>query len=218
MANAEEPGTTGVVLAAGAGTRLGRGPKALLPYRGRPLVEAVAEALLDGGCRDVVVILGSGAPDVTAAASLSPYRTVVNEEWQSGMGSSFLLGNASAGPGTHLMIALVDQPGLTARTVGRLLAAHRPGRITAAAYFQREEGSAGANTEGNGRFRRGHPLLIDVGLRSAVAETVTGDAGARRFLQDHPELVDEVDCSDQSTGQDIDTPDQLFLLGQQPLG
>jgi nicotine blue oxidoreductase len=43
--------------------------------------------------------------------------------------------------------------------------------------------------------------------------TVTGDAGARRFLQAHPELVDEVDCSDQSTGEDIDAPDQLGLLG-----
>jgi nicotine blue oxidoreductase len=25
--------------------------------------------------------------------------------------------------------------------------------------------------------------------------------------------VDEVDCSDQSTGEDIDTPEQLRLLG-----
>jgi nicotine blue oxidoreductase len=49
---------TGIVLAAGAGTRLGLGPKALLPYRGRPLVESVAGALLDGGCREVLVVLG----------------------------------------------------------------------------------------------------------------------------------------------------------------
>ncbi len=32
-------GTTAVLLAAGAGTRLGLGPKALLPFRGRTLVE-----------------------------------------------------------------------------------------------------------------------------------------------------------------------------------
>lgn len=208
MGNADQIRTTGVVLAAGAGTRLGRGPKALLPYRGRPLVEAVAAALLDGGCREVVVVLGAGAQDVASIAELDRYRTVVNHEWQSGMGSSLLLGNASADPADHLMIALVDQPGLTMRTVGRLLAAHQPGRITAAAY-----NDDGASTVGSRRFRRGHPLVIDAGLRQAVAETVTGDAGARGFLQAHPELVDEVDCSDQSTGEDVDTPAQLHLLG-----
>lgn len=208
MGNMTDSRTTAVVLAAGAGTRLGKGPKALLPYRGRPLVEAIAGALLDGGCREVVVVLGAGAPDVTAIAELDRYRTVVNKDWQSGMGSSFLLGAAAADPGDHLLIALVDQPGLTARTVGRLLAAHRPGRITAAAY-----GDGGPDGGPDGKRRRGHPLLIDVVLREAVSGTVAGDAGARGFLLAHPELVDEVDCSDQSTGEDIDTPEQLHLLG-----
>ena len=204
MGNMSETRTTAVVLAAGAGRRLGKGPKALLPYRGRPLVESIAGALLDGGCREVVVVLGAGAADVASIAELDRYRTVVNVDWQSGMGSSFLLGNAAADPRDHLLIALVDQPGLTLRTVGRLLAAHRPGRITAAAY-----GDGGAD----GTVRRGHPLLIVVGLRDAVASTVAGAAGARGFLQPHPELVDGVDCSDQSTGQDVDTPEQLHLLG-----
>ncbi|WP_442858532.1 nicotine blue oxidoreductase [Arthrobacter sp. 9AX] len=213
-AGMDEVRATGIVLAAGAGTRLGRGPKALLPYRGRPLVESVAGALLDGGCRGVVVVLGAGAPDVASIAELDRYRTVVNREWQSGMGSSLLLGNSAADPGDHLMVALVDQPGLTPRTVGRLLAAHRPGRVTAAAY---EDGAAAAEgsspNRAGGGLRRGHPLIIDVTLRQAVAETVTGDAGARSFLRVHPELVDEVDCSDLSSGLDVDTPEQLYLLG-----
>ncbi|MET4591683.1 nicotine blue oxidoreductase [Arthrobacter sp. 754] len=207
MGNMTEIRTAGVVLAGGAGTRLGRGPKALLSYRARPLVESIAGALLDGGCHEVVVVLGARAADVAALAELDHYRTVVNEDWESGMGSSFLLGNAAADPKCHLLIALVDQPGLTPRIVTRLLAAHRPGRITAAAY-------SGGDGEGNsnGTVRRGHPLLIDVDLRDAVAATVTGDAGARFFLKSHPELVDEVDCSDESTGEDIDTPEQLRLL------
>ena len=204
----QEPWTTGVVLAAGAGTRLGLGPKALLPYRGRPLVESVAGAMFDGGCHDVVVILGAGAAEVVAAADLGRFRTAVNPDWQSGMGSSFMLGERTADPADHLLVALVDQPGLTPETVARLLAAHRPGRITAAAYRRRDlpDGSPGS------QLQRGHPLLIDASLRPAVAATVTGDAGARGFLRDHPALVDEVDCSDLSTGEDVDTPDQLGLL------
>ncbi|ACL41157.1 molybdenum cofactor cytidylyltransferase [Pseudarthrobacter chlorophenolicus A6] len=200
--------TTGIVLAAGAGTRLGRGPKALLPFRGRPLVEAVAGSLLDGGCREVVVVLGAGAAEVAAAADLGRCRVAANKDWQSGMGSSFLLGEKEADPADHLLVALADQPGLTPETVARLLAAHRPGRITAAAYRRRDlpDGSPGS------QLQRGHPLLIDASLRPAVAATVTGDAGARGFLRDHPALVDEVDCSDLSTGEDVDTPDQLGLL------
>ncbi|TLM82772.1 nucleotidyltransferase family protein [Pseudarthrobacter sp. NamE2] len=199
---------TGIVLAAGAGTRLGLGPKALLPYRGRPLVEAIAGTLLHGGCREVVVVLGAGAADVAAGAMLDRCRIVVNPDWHTGMGSSFLLGEQAADPADHVLVALVDQPGLTPETVARLLAAHRPGRITAAAY-RRREASDGGLAQG---LHRGHPLLIDASLRPAVRETVAGDAGARGFLQAHPDLVDEVDCSDQSTGEDIDTPDQLGLL------
>ncbi|WP_426764170.1 nicotine blue oxidoreductase [Pseudarthrobacter sp. 1G09] len=210
--------TTGVVLAAGAGTRLGLGPKALLPYRGRPLVEAIAGALFDGGCRDVVVVLGAGAAEVVEAADLGRCRVAANPDWQSGMGSSFLLGEGTADPADHLLVALVDQPGLTPETVARLLAAHRPGRVTAAAYRPRDlpDGSPRNHLKPGqlqrSQLQRGHPLLIDASLRSAVATTVTGDAGARGFLRANPGMVDEVDCSDQSTGEDIDTPDQLGLL------
>lgn len=207
-AESDGPRVTGVLLAAGGGTRLGLGPKALLPYRGRPLVEAIAGRLFEGGCREVVVVLGAGAADVAAAADLDACRVVTNPGWQSGMGSSFLLGDQAAAPQDHLLIALVDQPGLTRETVERLLAAHRPGRITAAAYRRRVRSDEG----GDAQLQRGHPLLIDASLREPVCATVEGDAGARGFLRRHPELVDEVDCSDQSTGEDVDTPDQLGLL------
>ncbi|MDR6507856.1 nicotine blue oxidoreductase [Arthrobacter oryzae] len=202
MADLNAPRTTAVLLAAGAGTRLGLGPKALLPFRGRTLVEVLAGVLLDGGCRDVVVVLGAEAAKVRETTKLTLHTVIDNPDWQSGMGSSFRRGIAAAAAEDHVLMALVDQPGLTPETVARVLAAHRPGRVTAAAY--RGPG---------GTLRRGHPLLLDVTLRAEAAESATGDAGARLFLQAHPELIDLVDCSDQSGGEDLDTPDQLRLLG-----
>jgi nicotine blue oxidoreductase len=204
--------TTAVLLAAGAGTRLGRGPKALLPFRSRTLVEVLADILLDGGCREVVVVLGAGAESVRKVPGLQRHTLVENPDWQTGMGSSFALGLSTARPKDHVLVALVDQPGLTPETVGRLLMAHRRGRVTAAAY-RNESDSAG-----QGELRRGHPLLLDATLRAEAAASATGDAGARFFLQAHPELIDLVDCtpapgSGQSGGQDLDTPDQLHLLG-----
>ncbi|KUM33645.1 nicotine blue oxidoreductase [Arthrobacter sp. EPSL27] len=193
--------TTAVLLAAGAGTRLGLGPKALLPFRGRTLVEVLADVLLDGGCREVVAVLGAGAAEVRGTADLSRCRVIENPDWAGGMGGSFRAGLAAAAPGDHVLMALVDQPGLAPETVARLIAAHRPGRVTAAAYRGPD-----------GILRRGHPLLLDAGLRAGAAETATGDAGARHFLQAHPDLIDLVDCSDLSGGEDLDTKDQLHLL------
>jgi nicotine blue oxidoreductase len=194
---------TGVLLAAGAGTRLGCGPKALLPYGRHTLVEAVAATLLAGGCQEVVVVLGANAQAVIAGANLEPYRIVVNLEWSSGMGSSYLAGDAAADANSHLVVALVDQPGVTVDIVRRLLGANRPGRITSAAY---------STMDTPGVLRRGHPMLIDAQLRPAVASTVSGDAGARAFLHKKPWLVDLIDCSDESTGEDIDTIEQMQRL------
>ncbi|MFF2246998.1 nicotine blue oxidoreductase [Arthrobacter sp. NPDC058130] len=201
MAEINKHGTTAVLLAAGAGTRLGLGPKALLPFRGRTLVEVLAEVLLAGGCREVVVVLGADSARVRAATVLSRHKVIENPDWATGMGGSFRAGVAAAAPADHVLIALVDQPGLNPETVARILAAHGPGRVAAAAYRDAE-----------GKLRRGHPLLLDAGLRAEAAETATGDAGARAFLQAHPDLVDLVDCSDLSGGQDLDSPDQLHLL------
>src|SRR3954452_21830924 len=190
--------TTAVLLAAGAGTRLGRGAKALLPFRGRTLVEVLAGVLLDGGCRDVVVVLGADAAKVRAAADLRRYTVVENPDWTSGMGGSVRTGITAAPAGDNVLMALVDQPGLTPELVSRLVAAHRPGRVTAAAYQDPDE-----------RLGRGHPLLLDASLRAGAAASATGDAGARLFLRAHPDLVDLVDCSDLAGGEDLDTPDQL---------
>ena len=201
MSNPYAPPTTGVLLAAGSGSRLGLGPKALLPFRGRTLVEILADVLRQGGCREVVVVLGAEAAKVLYKVDLDRHKVVVNPEWQSGMGSSFRLGLESARPLDHVLVALVDQPGLTAETVARLISAHRRGRVTAAGYG--EPGEA---------LTRGHPLLLDASLREAAARSSSGDAGARPFLKAKPGLIDLVDCSDQSGGQDLDTPDQLHLL------
>ena len=127
-----------MLLAAGAGTRLGLGPKALLPFHGRTLVEVLADVLLAGGCREVVVVLGADAARVRAATDLGRHRVIDNPDWASRDGQLVPAGIAAAAPEDHVLIALVDQPGLTTETVARLLASHRPGRVTAAAYRDAE--------------------------------------------------------------------------------
>jgi nicotine blue oxidoreductase len=200
----ERPPVVGVLLAAGSGSRLGRGPKALLRKpNGQSLLDSALAALLGGGCTHVVVVLGAEAERVAAELDDKGRTTVlVNENWVTGMGSSFALGLGAVPDGAGALVALVDQPGLNAELVRRIVLEHRPARITAAAY-----------DPDNAHLRRGHPVLFAPEHIPPAASAATGDAGARVYLAAHRELVDLVDCSDLDTGQDIDTVADLHLLG-----
>lgn len=140
--------TVAVLLAAGAGTRLGLGPKALLPFRGTTLVGHAAAELLRGGCAEVFVVVGAGATQMRATPLPPGCRIVENPRWEEGMGTSFAAGitavlsssctNGSDGAGGAgsgpILVALVDQPGMNFGLIQILLALHRPERITAAGY------------------------------------------------------------------------------------
>lgn len=125
----------GVLLAAGAGTRLGRGPKALLRKAdGETLLESARRALPAGGCTHVVV-LGAEAGRLSPALEKDANTTVLlNAHWATGMASSLAQGMAAVPEGSEALVALVDQPGPSAELVRRILDAHCPGRIAAAGY------------------------------------------------------------------------------------
>lgn len=198
------PGPVGLVLAAGAGRRLGLGPKALLRAGGVTLVEHVSGVLLDGGCEEVVVVTGAGADRVAAVLQRTPrVRCVPNPDWASGMGSSLRRGLEAIGPGRRVLVTPVDRPGITAAEVARVIAAHRPGGITAAAH-----------RDADGRLRRGHPLLLDAAWTAAAAAAAHDDVGARDLLTAQRDVVQQVDCSDLDDGADVDLPADLARLAQ----
>lgn len=182
----------GVVLAAGAGRRFGM-PKALVPYGGSLLVERAARVLADGGCRPVVVVLGSAAEEVRARADLSGATTVFNEEWASGMGSSLRAALTALAETDAVAAAVlpVDMPGIDAQAVRRVLAHAAPDALAAAAHHD----------------RRSHPVLLGRAHWVAAAESAVGDSGARRYLDAHD--ITLVPCEDVSEGFDIDRPEDL---------
>lgn len=203
--------TVAVLLAAGAGTRLGRGPKALLPHRGAALVEHATATLLAGGCDAVVVVLGAEAARVRAGSSLDGpgVRVVDNPDWATGMASSLRVGVAAALDlvPARVVVAHVDQPGVGPDDVARLLAAHRPGRVTASRWLA---GGAAEDAAGADRPRWAHPLVLDATLAAPAAASARGDHGARDFLRTHADLVDVVDHP--GDGRDLDTAADLDLL------
>ncbi|HCT77937.1 MAG TPA: 4-diphosphocytidyl-2C-methyl-D-erythritol synthase [Micromonosporaceae bacterium] len=183
----------GLLLAAGAGRRLGGRPKALLPYRGGLLVEHAAQTLVAGGCDRVYVV--HGAADVP---NRPEWTKVHNPFWESGMGSSLRMGlMAIDSSATAVVVLLVDQPGIGPAAVNRLIAANRDGSNLVVATY------GGA---------RSHPVLFGRSYWDAVAASAIGDAGARNFLQEHATAITTVECGDIADPADIDLPEDLPLI------
>ena len=182
----------GVLLAAGAGSRLGT-PKALVELGGRRLVDRGVDLLRDGGTAPVLVVLGAAQVTVPGA------RTVHNPDWPTGMGSSLAAGlQALPGDCAAAVIALVDQPLIGAAAVRRLIAAYQAGAEIAVATY-------------HGKPR--NPVLLARRHWPGVLAAAVGDAGARPYLRAHPDLVTEVECADTGRPDDVDTPGDLARLG-----
>ncbi|WP_314621942.1 nucleotidyltransferase family protein [Streptomyces stackebrandtii] len=195
------PLVAGLLLAAGGGRRLGGRPKALLPHRGRPLVENAVRVLREGGCEVVHVVLGAAAGTVRERAELPGCVLVENPEWAEGMGSSLRAGLASLAADPRgvdaALVFLVDQPGIGAAAVARVRAAYRSRDSLAAASYGGE---------------RGHPVLFGAGHWAGIAEGAVGDRGARDYLAAHRDAITPVDCSDVAEPYDIDTEADLAHL------
>ena len=185
----------GLLLAAGAGRRMG-GPKALLELDGEPLVGRGIRLLADGGCSPVVVVVGAGADDVRPLCAGA--QVVAAAGWSTGMGASLRTGLAALDPDVDAcVVALVDQPLVSARAVDLLRAAHAEGAVAAVATY-------------DGKAR--NPVLLDRRTWAGVTAAATGDEGARGWLRAHPELVVRVDCSGVGSPEDLDTPADLATL------
>lgn len=184
----------GLVLAAGEGRRLGR-PKALVELDGERLVDRAVRVLRDAGCAPLYVVSGAVPLQVPGAV------VVDNAQWRAGMSTSLRAGLEGVATGTDaetVVVCLVDQPGIGSDVVRRLLAA---GSSAAAG------GPSAVVATYDGQPR--NPVLLARAVWDEVAESATGDHGARRWLTMHPERVRAVECGDLGDPRDIDTPEDL---------
>ncbi|MCX4855752.1 nucleotidyltransferase family protein [Streptomyces canus] len=194
-----EQQVAGLLLAAGGGRRLGGRPKALLEHRGRPLVEHAVGVLRAAGCTRVHVVLGAAAAVVRERAELGDCVLAENPEWADGMGSSLRAGLDSLTGTTAraALVSLVDQPGIGAAAVRRVLAA-----------YEDETSLVSAAYDGV----RGHPVLLGAAHWAGITATATGDRGARAYLKEHEDAITLVECADVAEPYDIDTTADLTHL------
>ena len=175
---------SGVILAAGGSTRLGR-PKQLLPLAGRPLLQRVLDEAAASRLDEIVLVLGCEAEAVRAALEIPTrpsVRVVVNADWAKGQSTSLRLGLRCVDARARAAAVLLgDQPDVGAALVDRV----------AEAFL--EHGALAARPVYCGPRGRvpGHPVLLARRLWPEV-EKLCGDQGARALLADRPDALLEV--------------------------
>jgi molybdenum cofactor cytidylyltransferase len=183
------------ILAAGSSRRLGR-PKQAIEIGGRPLLTRAAEAAIEAGCRQVLVILGDRARSLSALVPPGA-RRVVNPRYAEGMGSTIRVALDEIGreevPPDGLLLAVCDQPALDARILREVLETwDRTGRPYAAAC-----------TYGD---TIGTPAVFAPEAFPELA-AMSGDRGARGLLRRSADRV--VRVSWPAGARDVDLPSDL---------
>ncbi len=185
----------GIVLAAGASSRMPGSQKLLLDIDGTPMVRHVYEAASEGGCHQIVVVYAE--EDVRRVID-GRAELVFNPKARSGMASSLQVGLKAMRPEIEAAAVLLgDQPLVGSRTVAALLRAWR------------REGSRPAVAVAQGDDAWAPPVVLARDLWAELFK-LKGDSGARRVLHGRPELLDLVPAPGRS--DDIDTPDDYAKI------
>ncbi len=172
-------------------------PKALLrDPAGVPYLDRAIGTLFEGGCTEVTVVLGAAAPEATEILREhgwldDPDLAVVHcESWDAGLGASLKAGLATLDSEAALVL-LVDLPDVHDDAVRRVASGAAADSLVRATY--------GGNP--------GHPVLIGRDHWAGVLDAVSGDRGARDYLDQHG--ARDVPCDDLATGRDVDLPEDL---------
>lgn len=185
----------GVILAAGAGKRMGQA-KPLLMWRGEPFIRHVARTALAAGLSPIVIVGGAYTADIQAVVAGWPVSVVHNADWEAGQSTSVRSGLQALPPETGAAIFLLaDQPHSPIELVRSLIERHAQSLAPIVAPLIDD--------------RRGNPVLFD---RSTFDDlrSLRGDVGGRAVFARYP--VTYLPWPDASLLLDVDTPEDYQRL------
>ncbi|NBX56521.1 MAG: nucleotidyltransferase family protein [Betaproteobacteria bacterium] len=166
-----------VLLAAGAGSRMGHRPKSLLLLDGKPLIRRQVLALLGAGVTQLVVVLGHYADHIATPLQGLPLTLVQNPQPEDGLVSSQRLGLQALPDGLGgVVMALADQPLIEASDVQQLMQQ----------FAERPPGTHMVYPLVKGQ--PGNPVMLSSQARLAI---LAGHAamGCKEWRQAHPKQV-----------------------------
>ena len=190
---------SGIILAAGRSSRLGR-PKQLLDLSGKPVLAHVLDNARAAGLHEVILVLGHEADRIQTALAphLDGVRVVVNPDHAAGLSTSMRAGiGVLASSADAAIVLLGDQPEVGSDLI-----------LALAGAFRASDAPIVMPSYGG---RPSNPILIARQLFPAL-EAVTGDRGARDVVLAHWDEVGFVPFPDRAPPDDIDTEDDYAAL------
>jgi molybdenum cofactor cytidylyltransferase len=188
---------TGILLAAGAGTRFG-GRKLLHPLPDGLPVGLASLRNLSSAVSSVVVVVRPGDDDLRALLVSEGALVIECRDAERGMGHSLAAGVAQSSAADGWVIALGDMPRIQPASIGKVVHALEQGAGIVVPVFAGE---------------RGHPVAFDRRFRAELLD-LTGDTGARTIVQAHSSEVRRLDVDDPAVVQDVDTVEDARRLAR----
>jgi len=188
-----------VLLAAGAGRRMGGVAKPLIRLQGVPLVRRALVALSGAGVDEVVVVTGHAHEEVEAELAPFSVRVVHNAAHAEGQEGSVRAGLAALeGPFDAVFVVPCDQPLVAADDLTELIGAFkkRPGGHVIVPYVE---------------GRRGNPILLDAQALAQILDSGV-NLGCRHLIDRHPELVHAHTTGNMRFVSDLDTLEDVQAL------
>ena len=186
------PEVSAIVLAAGLSTRMGGPNKLLLPWNGTTVVGAVVGALRQ--CEvEIIVVTGRDSDEV--AQAVGSVRTVFNESYEQGMGTSITVGVKACPPENAIIIVLGDMPELDSSIVEEMLNQLGTSSDIVVPVYSDEPN------------RPGHPVLFGSDYRQELI-SLKEDSGAKQIIIQNEQSVTRIDISgslrDINSANDLD--------------
>ncbi len=186
-----------VLLAAGAGVRMGGRPKALLELGGVPLVLRQLSALASAGVDERVVVLGTYAERIRPVIEHLPVTVVRNPRPDDGQVSSQRLGLGALSANVDaVLVALVDQPLIDEQDIGSMICA----------FKNRAHGTSVIVPHVAGQ--PGNPVIFSAAVRDQILQ---GDItmGCRQWRSQNPAAVMNLDTDNRHFILDVDSPEDI---------
>ncbi len=189
------PGAWAILLAAGESSRMGQ-LKALLPWRGKTLLEHQVDALTGGGAERVVVVLGHRADELRPLLeNKQGVAWVLNPDYLQGKTTSIRTGLAALDEAEvdDILLLNVDQPRSSA-DVAAVLDTHRA------------HGSAVTVPEYRGKG--GHPIALSASLLPELLQINEETQGIKAVIRSRPDSVRRFPLDNPDILLDLNTPEE----------
>jgi molybdenum cofactor cytidylyltransferase len=193
------PSFAGVILSAGASSRMGR-DKALLPWRGGTFLSA-AIRMLQPVTELVIVVAGANADSLAPITDAYAAFVAVNPDPQQGQFSSLRVGlqDVLNRGRDAAIVTLVDRPAAAPETIEQIKAAFVAADDSIWAVVPEREG------------KHGHPIVIGREMIEAFLRAPAG-SNAREVEHANQNHILYLPVSDPLVGANVDTPEDFERL------